>query len=146
MPIRPEMKDKYPPRKEWLAIREAIMRRAGNRCEFCGVKHKLLGYRNRAGEFVSQERGRRALREAGVTKFPAVIGCHPTKDGLTSIKLFEIILTIAHLDQDPTNNDHANLRALCQRCHNRHDMPHRRKNAAATLARKRHAPTKGLFK
>ena len=28
-----------------------------------------------------------------------------------------VVLTIAHLDQDPRNSDVANLRALCQRCH-----------------------------
>ena len=31
MPIRPEQVDQYPP--NWLAIREAILERAGNRCE-----------------------------------------------------------------------------------------------------------------
>ncbi|NPV54540.1 MAG: HNH endonuclease [Firmicutes bacterium] len=34
-----------------------------------------------------------------------------------------VVLTVAHLDHDPTNNDPENLRALCQLCHNRHDMP-----------------------
>lgn len=28
-----------------------------------------------------------------------------------------VVLTVAHMDQDPANNDPANLRALCQRCH-----------------------------
>lgn len=40
-----------------------------------------------------------------------------------------IVLTIAHLDHDPTNNgtpgDRPNLKALCQQCHNRHDATHR---------------------
>jgi len=36
-----------------------------------------------------------------------------------------VILTIAHLDQDISNNADSNLAALCQRCHNRHDQPHR---------------------
>ena len=34
-----------------------------------------------------------------------------------------VILTIAHLDQDPTNNDTENLVAPCQYCHNRLDAP-----------------------
>jgi len=29
----------------------------------------------------------------------------------------KVVLTIAHVDQNPENNDHANLRAWCQRCH-----------------------------
>lgn len=44
-----------------------------------------------------------------------------------------VILTSAHLDQDPTNNHNSNFRALCQRCHNRHDAPHRARNPAKTL-------------
>ena len=36
-----------------------------------------------------------------------------------------VVLTVAHLDHDPTNNDPSNLRALCQRCHNAHDAPMR---------------------
>lgn len=43
-----------------------------------------------------------------------------------------VILTIAHLDHDPTNNDHGNLRAWCQRCHNTYDAKHRAANAAKT--------------
>ena len=33
-----------------------------------------------------------------------------------------VVLTIAHLDHDKTNNDLSNLAALCQRCHLRHDI------------------------
>lgn len=33
-----------------------------------------------------------------------------------------VVLTIAHMDQDKTNNEPDNLRALCQRCHLRHDL------------------------
>ncbi len=31
------------------------------------------------------------------------------------------VLTVAHLDQDPSNNSAENLRALCSVCHLRHD-------------------------
>lgn len=40
-----------------------------------------------------------------------------------------------HMDQYPENCADENLRALCQRCHNRYDVKHRRKNAAQTLRR-----------
>jgi len=46
-------------------------------------------------------------------------------------KPVKVILTIAHLDQDPTNNKRSNLKALCQLCHNRLDAPHRAKNRKA---------------
>jgi len=44
----------------------------------------------------------------------------------------KVILTIAHLDHNPSSNDYSNLRAWCQRCHNKYDQPHRQKNAALT--------------
>lgn len=34
-----------------------------------------------------------------------------------------VVLTVAHLDQDPTNCDDENLKALCQKCHLDHDRP-----------------------
>jgi 5-methylcytosine-specific restriction endonuclease McrA len=43
-----------------------------------------------------------------------------------------IVLTVAHLDHDPQNNDPANLMALCQYCHNRYDAEHRRQTRART--------------
>jgi len=36
-----------------------------------------------------------------------------------------VVLTVAHLDHDPSNCDPENLRALCQRCHNSYDAPMR---------------------
>jgi 5-methylcytosine-specific restriction endonuclease McrA len=43
-------------------------------------------------------------------------------------KIIKIVLTVAHLDHDIENNNYTNLRALCQRCHNRHDSANRKKN------------------
>ena len=43
-----------------------------------------------------------------------------------------VVLTVAHLDHDPTNNDPANLRALCQRCHLTHDAKLHAQHAAVT--------------
>ncbi|WP_162560849.1 HNH endonuclease [Methylobacterium durans] len=51
-----------------------------------------------------------------------------------------VVLTTAHLDQNPLNNDDGNLRALCQRCHNTWDAPHRRANATVTRHSKRGQP------
>ena len=36
-----------------------------------------------------------------------------------------VVLTCAHLDHTPENVDPANLRSLCQLCHNRYDAPMR---------------------
>lgn len=43
-------------------------------------------------------------------------------------KFAYVVLTIAHLDHIPEHCDPDNLRALCQRCHNRYDAEHRRKS------------------
>lgn len=36
-----------------------------------------------------------------------------------------VVLTVAHLDHHPANNQASNLVALCQRCHNTYDAPMR---------------------
>jgi hypothetical protein len=43
-----------------------------------------------------------------------------------------VVLTIAHMDHDETHADPDRCRALCQRCHNKWDAPHRKSNAART--------------
>ncbi len=48
-----------------------------------------------------------------------------------------VVLTIAHLDHTPENNDPSNLRALCQKCHNTYDAPHRAETRARTRAAKK---------
>lgn len=47
------------------------------------------------------------------------------------------VLTIAHLDQNPTNNKVHNLAALCTTCHNRHDAPYRAINRKRNQHQKR---------
>jgi len=48
----------------------------------------------------------------------------------------KVVLTVAHLDHNPSNNNRSNLRALCQRCHLAYDkelhLKHRleKKNSA----------------
>jgi 5-methylcytosine-specific restriction endonuclease McrA len=48
----------------------------------------------------------------------------------------KIVLTVAHLDHTPENCADENLKAWCQRCHNRYDAPMRR---AGIKQRKREA-------
>lgn len=49
----------------------------------------------------------------------------------------KVILTVAHVDHDPTHNDEENLAALCQRCHLRHDAKEHASNARRTARRTR---------
>lgn len=44
-------------------------------------------------------------------------------------KPVRFVLTVAHLNQDPSDNRPANLRALCSVCHLRHDRPFRQYNS-----------------
>lgn len=106
MPIRPENKKLYP--KNWKQIRNDILVRANNKCEFCGVENHAEGYRTKSGDFVKSE------------------GIQQEVDALDGEKIIKIVLTIAHLDHNPQNNDYQNLRALCQRCHLRYDIEHHR--------------------
>lgn len=53
--------------------------------------------------------------------------------------MVKIVLTVAHLDHQPENNDRTNLRALCQRCHLTYDAAHHARNAAATRRGRRAA-------
>lgn len=40
----------------------------------------------------------------------------------------KVVLTVAHIDHDKTNNRFNNLAALCQRCHLRHDLKQHMQN------------------
>jgi len=82
MPIRPEMKARYP--RDWkLRSRFVRFYRARNRCEWC-----------------SAENGKP----------------HPVTGSV-------VVLTVAHVHDDrPEASGLLNLAALCQKCHNAHDM------------------------
>lgn len=96
MPIKLENKKLYP--RNWKEIRESILKRANNCCEFCGVENYSIVQR---------------------------------KD-----KKVKIVLTIAHLDHNPQNNESSNLRALCQKCHNNYDIEHRKETRRKTKEKK----------
>lgn len=84
-------------------IRPAILERDNHCCKFCHLPNYC---------FINKK-----TREI----------CLPDEDNVT-----RIILTIAHLDQDKTNNDYENLAALCQKCHLGIDLKHHMENARAT--------------
>lgn len=94
--------------RDWAAVRACIMARAEGQCECVGE--------------CGLHRGRRCCERH---TWPA------------QYARGRVILTVAHLDHTPEHNADSNLRAMCQRCHNRYDLPHRRRNAAATRDRKR---------
>jgi hypothetical protein len=127
MPIKPENKRLYP--DNWADISRAIRGAAGNCCEGCGVPNRqtiLRGQGDDHGYWMVDD-GSHSVHCA--TKKARVRCAFPYDfDG----KPVTIILTVAHLDHDPSNNDRGNLKALCQRCHLDHDRDLHRINAAAT--------------
>jgi hypothetical protein len=119
----PFHRERYP--EDWKAISKRIREeRAGNKCEWCDVANKAYGARDRNDEWHDYERIGMMSASAGEYLF----GEFP--------KCITIVLTVAHIDHDTTNNDDSNLAALCQRCHLRHDAKHHAKNAAVTRRRK----------
>jgi hypothetical protein len=130
MPITPENRPRYP--ANWREISLAVRAEAGNRCEKCGVPNGAL---IRRGSYY----GRAVWIEAGASAYcPA--WCAETGERIEDASAdlcdypsppVRIVLTVAHLDHQPENNVRANLRAWCQRCHNRHDAAHRAGNRRA---------------
>jgi len=120
MPIRAENKDRYP--KDWKRIRAEILKRAKDRCEFCGVSDRALGYWVKDSGRVTKTEPASAMTEMFV-RVPMCMAREPVVKYINGIcrKIIRIVLTVAHLDHQPENCDPDNLRAFCQRCHNRHD-------------------------
>jgi hypothetical protein len=63
---------------------------------------------------------------------PGLLPCRAREGERHPITHSVVVLTVAHLDHQPENCREENLRALCQRCHNRYDHRHRQRNAAWT--------------
>ena len=65
----------------------------------------------------------------------------PLVEGLAGVagwrRPIKVVLTVAHLDQDPSNSARENLEAMCQLHHLRHDARQHAESAALTRARKR---------
>jgi hypothetical protein len=122
MPISPQNRKLYPP--DWKAISERIrFERAKGQCECCGVWHGESGCRDVLGEFITSE------------EHAAGAGLFDSNNPLP--KLIKIVLTVAHLNHDPTDNRDENLKAMCQKCHNDYDRAHRQANARVTREKKR---------
>ena len=89
--------------RNWAEVRASILARSGGRCECAGE--------------CGQEHHGRCLEMHGR-------GAHSFRG--------RVILTVAHLDHTPENCEESNLRAFCQRCHNRYDSAHRAHTRRAT--------------
>lgn len=108
MPIRPENRLRYP--ADWPVISWTIRWiRALGRCECRGECDRVH----------LTPTGRCAALNGGATITGAAV-----------------VLTVAHLDHTPENCHPANLRAMCQGCHLRHDRHHHAETRSTTRARR----------
>jgi hypothetical protein len=85
---------------KWSLISRLIrFKRADNKCEWCGVVNH---------SYVDKDTRETCLPDEGNTTY--------------------IVLTVAHIDRDKSNNRFDNLAALCQKCHLNHDKDQHAQN------------------
>jgi hypothetical protein len=133
MPIKPENKARYP--KNWTSeIRPAILERARDKCEKCGVPNYGVAHWQHGRWWLACGN----LYYDDLQYTVSYREARDTCEGLNEARLGDepkwivIVLTVAHLDHQPENCDPANLRAWCQRCHLDYDKHHHAANSAAT--------------
>lgn len=130
---------KYP--KNWKTeIRPAILKRANNCCEKCGVDNYAVVYWDKELKAWERMCGNKHCDAAGngeLTYKEARI-CADLNNENAGYKVWiVIVLTIAHLNHDVTDNRMENLAALCQRCHINYDKEYHKQNAKETLRKKK---------
>lgn len=126
---------KYP--ADWKQIRARILKREKHCCKFCGVdNHAAVRW---TGECYEAAAGNMHCDAVG----RGLYGYRASRlltDNWNRLfggpKWTVIVLTIAHLDHNTTNNQDSNLVALCQRCHLSYDKDLHRQNAKATWDKK----------
>lgn len=129
MPIRESEKARYP--KNWKEIRDEAVRRAGHKCEFCGVKNYATIKR------IGETWRKLSAQEWDLVDSSVKYGGHSMASALKKFGFVKIVLTVAHLDHTPENCAPDNLKALCQKCHLSYDAQHHARNAAKTRRAKK---------
>ena len=128
MPIHPALKTHYA--SDWRLISDAIrFARASGRCEECDRPHRRLIYALADGRWFDP------LRHVWPDERGELVS-EPQPGDAASLRRVRVVIATAHLDHDPTNRDPANLRALCQRCHLRHDLAARLRRRRVTCRRR----------
>src|SRR5678815_366231 len=111
-----------------------ILARDRHRCRICKVKNYTVGYR--VGHFVVVKGEHETYKEARVQadRYNVLM-----RQNLEVGYHIVIVLAVAHLNHDTTDNRDQNLEARCQYHHLRHDREHHRKNQLQTWQEKRQA-------
>ncbi|MCB1883342.1 MAG: hypothetical protein KDG89_04985 [Geminicoccaceae bacterium] len=129
MPIRPELRWYYP--IDWPLLSKRVrFERAKGRCETCGRPHLATIHQLADGRWYDEAEGE--WRDDG-----GRTAAWPNVETYAGYRVWRVLLGTAHLDHDPTNSRFDNLKALCQRCHLRHDRKeHRRRRRLTYLLRR----------
>ena len=108
-------------------IRPAVLTRANNRCECCGVdnyEYVFRGYLQNGKEVYQDVEGRVFDAENSRLLFKDLFVYIKPLSGNPNQKAIKVVLTIAHLNHNVDDNEMINLKAMCQRCHLRYDKEH----------------------
>jgi 5-methylcytosine-specific restriction endonuclease McrA len=131
--------------KNWKSeIRPAILERDNNCCKICLAKNGEAIFRgwvftaNGKIEVYQTYDGKVYRADSGIMIFDGsvYVAIDPIS-GDPNQKAIKVVLTIAHLDHDISNNDYENLAALCQKCHLGIDLKHHMANARETNRKKK---------
>ena len=111
---------------DWQQLSAVIrFERAKGRCDGCGRPHGRQVQCLPDGRWYDEERATWRCGRGRAVRGKVTAEIIP--------RLTKVTLATAHLDHDPTNNDAANLKALCQRCHMLHDRHEHRRQRWLTL-------------
>lgn len=130
MPIKPELRGFYP--IDWRELSDVIrFKRAKGRCEQCGRPHGQTISHLGDGRWFDPDDG--TWRDGQGRAVDWV----DYQDYKGQLRQTRVILATAHLDHNPSNNRPRNLKALCQRCHLRHDRKEHRQRSRITIRSRR---------
>ena len=122
---------------EWKSrIRPDILERDKHCCKFCKVPNYAIVCRGKWNGKIVWQNDDGCIFDATDGSFLGEAYVGEVFDNEKQ-KVTKVILTIAHLDHDKTNNDYENLAALCQKCHLGIDLKHHMKNARDSRNKKK---------
>ena len=123
MPIAKHNAARYP--ANWKQLRAAVLKRADNRCEKCGVENHVYGWRDVHGDFHAVSREDCEMQDGKL--------CYDAGHYEGLARVIQIVLTVAHLAHDELETqDISRLRAWCQKDHLAYDLEHHMRNARIT--------------